>query len=56
MQNTKEYRLWLQYADDAIIENEEYLVYGELLDDIDDEEGMKELLKCEEQKMEQILR
>ena len=40
LQNTKEYRLWLQYADDAydaIIENEEYLVYGELLDDIDDE-------------------
>jgi hypothetical protein len=49
--------LWLQYADDAydaIIENEEYLVYGELLDDIDDEEGMMNQFKCEEQKMEQI--
>ena len=39
--NTKEYRNWLEYADDAyssISENQEYILYGGPLDEFDDEE------------------
>ena len=38
---TKEYHDWLKYADDAyssISQNQEYMLYGGSLDEIDDEE------------------
>ena len=44
--NTKEYKYWSQYSDDVYMstcENEEYLVYGELLDEDSDEDDYDDI-------------
>ena len=41
LQNTQEYKSWLQYADDAytaIVENEEYAILGNMIDESEDED------------------
>ena len=41
LQNTQEYKSWLQYADDAytaIVENEEYAILGNKIDESEDED------------------